>query len=56
MYAQALTVRMTAGLKEFRLMHASHFRAHNKLIFPPSLRLLPLYTLGGLTLNPNPKP
>ena len=27
-------------------MHAAHFRAHNKIIFPPTLRLLPLWTLG----------
>ena len=44
---QALTARTTAGFKEFRQMHSSHFRAHNKIIFPPTLRLLPLYTLGG---------
>ena len=46
MFTQALTHRTTAGLKEFRLMHAAHFRAHNKIIFPPTLRLLPLWTLG----------
>ena len=46
---QALTHRTTAGLKEFRLMHAAHFRAHNKIIFPPTLRLLPLWTLGELS-------
>ena len=48
MDVQALTHRATAGLKEFRLMHAAHFRAHNKIIFPPTLRLLPLWTLGEL--------
>ncbi len=30
-------------------MHAAHFRAHNKIIFPPTLRLLPLWTLGEAT-------
>ena len=45
---QALTQRLTAALKEFRVMHAPNFRANNRLIFPPTLRLLPLWTLGAV--------
>ena len=38
--------RVVAGLKEFRALHAPHFRAHHRIIWPPSLRMLPLYMLG----------
>lgn len=27
-------------------MHAQHFRSHHRIIWPASLRMLPLYTLG----------
>ncbi len=39
--------RVVAGLKEFRAMHAQHFRAHHRIIWPASLRMLPLYALGA---------
>jgi hypothetical protein len=39
--------RVVAGLKEFRALHAPHFRAHHRIIWPPSLRMLPLYMLGA---------
>jgi hypothetical protein len=41
-----LADRLVAGLKEFRTLHAPHFRAHHRIIWPSSLRMLPLYMLG----------
>lgn len=37
-----------ALLKEFRLMNASALRQPNRIIYPPTLRLLPLWTLGTI--------
>lgn len=41
-----LAQRLVQGLKEFRVMHAARFRAHHRIIWPASLRMLPLYMLG----------
>jgi len=41
-----LQTRVMQGLKDFRAMHAQHFRSHHRIIWPASLRMLPLYTLG----------
>jgi len=43
---QAILSKTTGVLKEFRNMYATQLRAHNKLVFPDSLKLLPLYMLG----------
>ena len=33
-------------IKEYRMMYSAHLHAHNKLIFPEALKLLPRFTLG----------
>lgn len=38
--------RLMKALREFRNMNASNFRAHHRIIWPTSLRMLPLYILG----------
>ena len=41
------------ALKEFRLLHAASMRGAvpmNKLIFPPALKYLPLWSLGETLL------
>ena len=43
---QSLQAKVFATLKEYRLLHASSARAYNRLVFPDSMRLLPLYTLA----------
>ncbi|KAK9811733.1 hypothetical protein WJX72_009241 [[Myrmecia] bisecta] len=46
---QAIQHKVTLALKEFRMLHSQHTRGslpHNKLIFPESLKHLPLWTLG----------
>ena len=40
--------QLVALFKEYRLMNASSLRQGNKLIYPPTLRMLPLWTLGLL--------
>lgn len=46
-----LAARVVTGLKEFRAMHVQHFRAHHRIIWPSSLRMLPLYVLGELFVH-----
>jgi len=41
-----MTQQTIAGLKEFRQANAAAARTFNRLIFPESMRLLPLYTLA----------
>jgi protein transport protein SEC24 len=43
---QALQHKTVSLLKEFRMMHAQHFRAPNKMMLPDPARMLPLYTLA----------
>ena len=45
---QALQARLMAALKEFRLLHGASVRTPNRLIFPDTLKYLPLWTLGIL--------
>ena len=52
-WRQALTQRLVAGLKEFRTMAVPNFRASNRLILPPTLRLLPLWIFGALSGKPD---
>ncbi len=43
--------KLSMALKEFRVMHAAASRGnlpHHQLIYPPSLRYLPIWTLGAL--------
>lgn len=43
--------KLSMALKEFRVMHAAAARGnlpHHQLIYPPSLRYLPVWTLGAL--------
>eukprot|EP01025_Chloroclados_australasicus_P004026 TRINITY_DN1096_c0_g1_i2.p1 TRINITY_DN1096_c0_g1~~TRINITY_DN1096_c0_g1_i2.p1 ORF type:complete len:1056 (+),score=152.01 TRINITY_DN1096_c0_g1_i2:251-3418(+) len=44
---QAVLQKVMLGFKEFRIMHAQHFRAPNQLAFPPNLKYLPAWTLGA---------
>jgi hypothetical protein len=42
--------KLALVLREYRLLHAGQGRGqlpHNKLIFPATLRYLPIWTLGG---------
>ena len=42
--------KLSMALKEFRVMHAAAARGnlpHHHLIYPPSLRYLPVWTLGA---------
>ena len=39
-------VQLVSLFKEYRVMNAAALRQPNKLIYPPSLRCLPLWTLG----------
>lgn len=45
---RAIEGKLVAGLREYRSMHSSHFRGINKLIYPDSLKYLPLWVLGIL--------
>ena len=43
--------KLSMALKEFRVMHSAASRGnlpHHQLIYPPSLRYLPVWTLGAL--------
>lgn len=40
--------RLIAGLREYRIMHSRHFRGANKMIYPESLKFLPLWILALL--------
>ena len=45
--------KLALALREYRLLHAGQGRStlpHNKLIFPPELRYLPIWTLGARSL------
>jgi hypothetical protein len=45
--ARSLPVgKVTAALREFRVLNAAHFRAHNKLIYPEGMRHLLIWALG----------
>ncbi|CAL8469171.1 g8712 [Coccomyxa elongata] len=48
----AIQTKLVLALREYRLLHASASRGttlpHNKLIFPPTLRYLPVWILGLL--------
>jgi hypothetical protein len=50
MHTTAAQTKLVLALREYRLLHASASRGttlpHNKLIFPPSLRYLPVWILG----------
>lgn len=43
--------KLVLALREYRLLHASASRGsslpHNKLLFPPTLRYLPIWILGA---------
>lgn len=43
---QALHARLSAALREFRLMNAAAIRQPNKLIFPETYKYLPIWCLG----------
>ncbi|KAF6250863.1 Sec23/Sec24 trunk domain-containing protein, partial [Scenedesmus sp. NREL 46B-D3] len=43
---QALVVKLSAALKEYRLLHGAHMRNPGALIYPSTLRYLPAYVLG----------
>ncbi len=49
-----LQTKLVLALREYRLLHAAASRGttlpHNKLIFPPTLRYLPVWILGACTL------
>ena len=42
----AVQLKTVNVIKEYRMMYSAHLHAHNKLIFPEALKLLPLFTLG----------
>ncbi|MEW5302407.1 MAG: hypothetical protein WDW36_005198 [Sanguina aurantia] len=42
----SVTTKLVSALKEFRLMHASSLRQSNKIIYPDTLKYLPLWCLG----------
>ncbi len=46
-----MQTKLVLALREYRLLHASASRGttlpHNKLIFPPTLRYLPVWILGA---------
>jgi len=44
----SVQARLAAALKEFRLMNASSIRQTNKLVYPETLRYLPLWSLGTM--------
>ncbi|GMH36590.1 hypothetical protein BSKO_04463 [Bryopsis sp. KO-2023] len=41
-----IETKLVSGMREYRVMHSTHFRGVNKLIYPDSLRFLPLWVLG----------
>eukprot|EP00878_Enallax_costatus_P011952 GHUV01012479.1.p1 GENE.GHUV01012479.1~~GHUV01012479.1.p1 ORF type:complete len:992 (+),score=282.52 GHUV01012479.1:492-3467(+) len=43
---QALMGKLSAALKEYRLLHGAHVRNPGALIYPSTLRYLPAYILG----------
>ena len=43
-----LGLQVGAAFKEYRLLHAAAARAPGALVFPQTLRYLPLFTLGLL--------
>eukprot|EP00877_Chromochloris_zofingiensis_P002473 jgi/Chrzof1/12226/Cz06g26070.t1 len=43
---QALQAKVGAALKEYRLLHSAHARTPMALIYPESLKFLPVFTLG----------
>lgn len=53
MCAHAVQNKLVVALKEYRLLHSQQAAAarsqvpHSLLVFPPALRLLPLWTLGA---------
>jgi protein transport protein SEC24 len=42
---EAVQLKLTVALKEFRMLNTSAARAFNRLIFPDRMRLVPLFTL-----------
>lgn len=48
---QALQLKVTHMLKEFRVLNAGHFRAPNKMILPDRAQLLPVLTLGLMKVS-----
>lgn len=45
---RAVESKVVSSLREYRSMHSSHFRGINKLIYPDSLKYLPVWVLGIL--------
>jgi hypothetical protein len=41
-------LKLSAALKEYRLLHGAHVRQPGALVYPSSLRYLPAYVLGLL--------
>jgi len=44
----AVQLKTVNVMREYRMMYSAHLHAHNKLIFPEALKLLPLLTLGSM--------